>query len=123
MQKLKRFARYWDMIANSGRFKHTKSFLLGDTPFENFLHLTNWLHAETDQTHKIALPRLFSLLFNFMTAVLKLDEQQTIEFLLRDYKDSGIKGQAKFMLQSDDKIIKPFKRRSESRQKRHQTGQ
>ena len=123
MQKLKRFARYWDMIANSGRFKHTKSFLLGDTPFENFLNLTNWLHAETDKTHKIALPRLFNLLFKFMTAILILNEKKTIDFLLRDYEDSGIKGQAKFMLQSDDKIIKPFKRRSESRQKRHQTGQ
>ena len=123
MQKLKRFARYWDMIANSGRFKHTKLFLLGDTPFENFLHLTNWLHTETDQTHKIALPRLFNLLFKFMTKVLKLDEEQTIEFLLEDHVASGIKGQAKFMLQADDKIVKPFKRRSESRQKRHQTGQ
>ena len=121
MQKLKRFARYWDMIANSGRFKHTKMFLLGNKPFENFLHLTTWLHAETDQTHKIALPRLFSLLFNFMTTVLKLDQQETIKFLLRDYEDSGIKGQAKFMQQTDDKIIKPFKRRSESRQKRHQS--
>ncbi len=121
MQKLKRFARYWDVIANSGRFKHSKSLLLGDKPFENFLNLANWLHTETDQTHKIALPRLFSLIFSFMTTVLKLDEQQTIEFLLRDYEESGIKGQAKFMLQADDKIIKPFKRRSESRQKRHQT--
>lgn len=121
MQKLKRFARYWDMIANSGRFKHSKPLLLGDKPFENFSNLTNWLHAETDQTHKIALPRLFSLLFKFMTKVLKLDEQQTIEFLLKDYDASGIKGQAKFMKQSQDKIIKPFKRRSESRQKRHQS--
>ncbi len=119
MQKLRRFARYWDMIANSGRFKHTKTLLLGNKPFENFLHLTNWLHAETDQTHKISLSRLFSLLFNFMTIVLKLNEQETINFLLRDYEASGIKGQAKFMLQADDKIIKPFKRRSESRQKRH----
>ena len=122
MQKLKRFARYWDIIANSGRFKHSKSLLLGDKPFENFLNLTNWLHAETDQTHKIALPRLFSLLFKFITTVLKLNEQETVKFLLRDYEESGIKGQAKFMLQTDDKIIKPFKRRSESRQKRHQTG-
>jgi len=122
MQKLKRFARYWDMIANSGRFKYSKPFLLGNKPFENFLHLTNWLHTETDQTHKIALPRLFSLLFNFMTTVLKLDEQETIKFLLKDYAGSGIKGQAKFMQQTDDKIIKPIKRRSESRQKRHQAG-
>lgn len=125
MQKLKRFARYWDMIANSGRFKHSKTFLLGDNPFKNFSDLTDWLHTETDQTHKIALPRLFNLLFNFMTAELKLDEQQTIQYLLQDYDASGIKGQAKFMKPDHNSSIqtnnKPFKRRSESRQKRHQT--
>ena len=121
MQKLKRFARYWDMIANSGRFKHTKSYLLGDKPFENFLALTNWLHAETDQTHKIALPRLFHLIYNFMTTELLLDEHQTVQFLSKDYDASGIKGQAKFMLQKDEETNKVLKRRSESRQKRHQT--
>ena len=122
MQRLKRFARYWDMIANSGRFKHSKYLLLGKQPFENFLQLTDWLHAETDQTHKIALPRLFNLLFRFMTTILKLNEQETVEFLLKDYENSGIKGHAKFMVQTKENIIKPAKRRSESRQKRHQTG-
>jgi len=120
MQTLKRFARYWDMIANSGRFKHTKSFLLGDTPFENFLALTNWLYTVTDQTHKLALPRLFNLLFKFLTEELKLDKTKTIEYLLKDYDVSGIKGQATFMQKAKEQNIKPFKRRSESRQKRHQ---
>ena len=120
MQRLKRFARYWDMISNSGRFKHSKSLLLGESPFENFMHLSNWLHTETDQTHKIALPRLFTLLYNFMTSVLMLDEQQTSQSLLKDYEASGIKGQPKFMHNPKDQI-KPYKRRSESRQQRHQT--
>ena len=120
MQSLKRFARYWDMIANSGRFKNSKDFLLGEKPFENFLNLSNWLHNETDQTHKIALPRLFNLLFIFLTTELKLDKQQTTEYLLKDYEASGIKGQAKFMHSIKDKV-KPFKRRSESRQQRHQS--
>ena len=120
MQKLKRFARYWDMISNSGRFKYTKSFLLGQKPFENFLSLSSWIHAETDQTHHIALPRLFTLLKRAMTEVLYLDEEKTDEYLLKDFANSGIKGQPKFMHQLKDKV-KPFKRRSESRQQRHKT--
>ena len=120
MQKLKRFARYWDMIANSGRFKHSKDFLLGERPFENFLILSDWLHSETDQTHKIALPRLFNLLFKFMTEVLNLNEQQTEQFLMMDYDASGIKGHPKFMHQLNTSV-KEFKRRSESRQQRHKT--
>lgn len=122
MQKLKRFARYWDMIANSGRFKHTKSFLLGSNPFENFLKLSNWLYKETQQTHKLALPRLFKLLFNFMATELNLDIEQTTEYLLKDYSASGFSGKATFMLSEENKISKSSKRRSESRQKRHQTG-
>ena len=122
MQKLKRFARYWDMIANSGRFKHTKPFLLGNHAFENFLALTNWLHAETDQTHNIALARLFRLLYKFMLYELKRDKEDTVEFLLKDYADSGIKGQPKFMLSENNRPhpLSSDVRRSESRQKRHQ---
>ena len=119
MQTLKRFARYWDMIANSGRFKHTKAFLLSEHPFENFLALSNWLHAETDQTHNIALARLFRLLFKFMTQELKRDKEETIEFLMKDYAESGIKGHAKFM-NKEKENSNIIKRRSESRQKRHQ---
>lgn len=120
MQKLKRFARYWDMIANSGRFKHSKNLLLGKQPFENFLVLSDWLHSETDQTHKIALPRLFHLLFKFMTEVLSLNEQKTEQFLMMDYDASGIKGHPKFMHQLNTNV-KEIKRRSESRQQRHKT--
>ena len=120
MQMLKRFARYWDMIANSGRFKYTKAFILGDKPFENFLNLSNWIHSETDQTHQIALPRLFTLLKTAMTEVLNLDTLQTDEYLMKDFIDSGIKGQPKFLQQNITDNKKTLKRRSESRQKRHQ---
>lgn len=119
MQRLKRFARYWDMIANSGRFKHTKPYLLGDTPFENFLTLSDWLHATTDQTHKIALPRLFALLRTAMLEKFHLDEKQSDEYLLMDFAESGIKGQPKFLSQQQKQSTEFLKRRSESRQQRH----
>ena len=122
MQKLKRFARYWDIIANSGRFKNTRAFLLGEKPFENFFELSNWLHKVTDQTHQIALVRLFRLLYKFMTQELKLDQDKTTELLLKDFAVSGVKGHARFMFSSKQKNMqdKPAKRRSESRQQRHQ---
>ena len=121
MQKLKRFARYWDMIANSGRFKHAKVFLLGSNPFENFLALSNWLYKETQQTHKLALPRLFKLLYKFMTIELNLNNEKTTEYLLKDYTASGFSGKATFMLNEENKVSKTPTRRSESRQKRHNT--
>ncbi|MGN7611265.1 DUF4080 domain-containing protein [Magnetococcales bacterium HHB-1] len=62
MQKLKRFARYWDLIGNSGRFNHTLDYLYHhSSPFHSFLSLSNWLYQTTHQTHKFALFRLFGL--------------------------------------------------------------
>ncbi len=36
LRRLERFARYWDLIGNSGRFNHTRPLLLGDDPFGRF---------------------------------------------------------------------------------------
>ena len=52
MQRLVRFARYWDLIANSGRFAHTLPAILGAAPFANFMALSDWLYATTDATHR-----------------------------------------------------------------------
>ncbi|CAN5286869.1 hypothetical protein BH11PSE11_BH11PSE11_07980 [soil metagenome] len=61
MQRLVRFARYWDLIANSGRFAHTLPVILGDAPFASFMALSDWIYAKTDATHRIALDRLAAL--------------------------------------------------------------
>nr|WP_314901957.1 radical SAM protein [uncultured Deefgea sp.] len=58
MQRLVRFARYWDLVANSGRFANTLPVLLGESPFANFMAFADWLYASTDATHRIALDRL-----------------------------------------------------------------
>ena len=57
-QRLGRFARYWDMIANSGRYLRTLPLLLGDSPFARFLAFSDWLYAETGKTHALALERM-----------------------------------------------------------------
>jgi hypothetical protein len=66
MQRLVRFARYWDLIANSGRFARTLPLILKDTPFDNFMALSDWLYARTDATHRIALDRLAALVTEWL---------------------------------------------------------
>jgi radical SAM superfamily enzyme YgiQ (UPF0313 family) len=61
MQRLVRFARYWDLVANSGRFGHTIKALLADSPFANFMAFSDWMYANTDATHRIALEKLARL--------------------------------------------------------------
>ena len=66
MQRLVRFARYWDLVANSGRFAHTLNMVLGAAPFERFMALSDWLYANTDATHRIALDRLAGLVTRWL---------------------------------------------------------
>ena len=61
MQRLVRFARYWDLVANSGRFANTLPHLLGQAPFASFMALADWIYAKTDATHRIALDKLAAL--------------------------------------------------------------
>ena len=92
MQRMSRFARYWDMIANSGRFSKSIKFILGESAFHRFLLLSDWLYAKTLQTHKINLKRLFELLAN---AYIELFNENYGEFLLAlesDYQRTKLKG-------------------------------
>jgi hypothetical protein len=91
MQRLSRFARYWELIANSGRFRHSKPILLGDDPFERFLRFSDWLFATTQQTHRIALDRLYDLIYRGLTGALGVTEGIAQEALSRDYQESGTK--------------------------------
>ncbi len=68
MQRLRRFARYWDLIANSGNFVETTPLLWRDgSPFHDFLRFSDWLFAQTRQTHSIALSRLRELIAQYLT--------------------------------------------------------
>jgi len=78
MQRLRRFARYWDLVGNSGNFIRTTRLLWqaaapGETPspFHSFLRFSDWLHAQTGRTDSIALARLAELLFHFLTTELQ----------------------------------------------------
>jgi radical SAM superfamily enzyme YgiQ (UPF0313 family) len=85
MQKLIRFARYWDMIANSGRFTHTLPVILADAPFENFMDLSNWIYASTDATHRIALDRLANLVSKWLQQERGMSAEQVSAVVSSDY--------------------------------------
>jgi radical SAM superfamily enzyme YgiQ (UPF0313 family) len=83
MQRLVRFARYWDLVANSGRFAHTLPQMLGEAPFDNFMAFADWIYAETDATHRIALDRLARLLEQWLQ-VRGMDKDEAIALVRRD---------------------------------------
>ena len=96
MQRVNRFARFWDMIGNSGRFGNTLPLLLAQRPFANFLELSDCLYQIAGSSWKISLRRLFALLFIALTEQLKLRPDQVRQVLAADYKLSGQKGVINF---------------------------
>jgi radical SAM superfamily enzyme YgiQ (UPF0313 family) len=90
MCRLRRFSRYWDLLANSGRFVHSLPVLLGEaSPFASFLALSDWLWARTRQTHGIALVRSFELLMEFAKERLAGSVERFAQALWRDYHRDG----------------------------------
>ena len=96
LQQMNRFARYWDLIGNSGRFEHSLELLLGESAFARFWVLSERLHELSGQTHQIALPRLFKLVHEIALSDLGLAEDFTAK-MLADYARSGQKGEIPFI--------------------------
>ena len=122
MQRMNRFARYWDMIANSGRFKNSLPVILNESPFQRFMSLSDWLFESTGQTHKISLNRLFTLLFDAMTVCLNVSEDIATACLTDDFNRSRLKGHPVFN-RMDNKPVNDIVSKTEKshakRQARH----
>jgi len=119
MQDLNRFARYWDMLGNSGRFQHTLPQLLGDQPFANFMGFSQWLYQSTDQTHRFSLDRLFVLLHSWLIQQTHTDQDSIEAALLADHQRSGLKGTPGFLQPSETSMSAQPKGQAALRQKRH----
>lgn len=91
MQRVRRFARYWDLIANSGNFIETTPLIWGDSsPFGSFMNLTQWLFERTGQrTHGIALGALAELIFEYLTEKGGNSAEVIAPALARDYQRPG----------------------------------
>jgi hypothetical protein len=99
MQKLRRFARYWGLVGNSGNFVETTPLIWNNaeqgshpsppSPFAAFMRWSEWLHGRVGRTDSIALVRLMELLFEYLTTELSLDSAQAAAALWRDYQRGG----------------------------------
>jgi len=93
IQQMKRFARFWDLVYNSGNFTNTFELITkGTSVFEGFFAFSIWLYGETQSTWKISLDRLTEHVFDFLTKERDLDEAEVVETMLLDIaRNSGRK--------------------------------
>jgi radical SAM superfamily enzyme YgiQ (UPF0313 family) len=92
MQRFTRFARYWDLVANSGRFKQTYLILLeqgAPSPFYAFLNFADWLWQTQQKTSGLTPEILVDALFDYLLNIRGLPHATVQAALLSDYIASG----------------------------------
>ncbi len=97
MQRISRFARFWDLVGNSGRFHQALPLLLGAAPFDNFMRFADWLYAQTHKTHEFAFERLCEFMHVHLTQVCGVEVTVATAAVLTDYEASGARGRLAFM--------------------------
>ncbi len=123
MQRFTRLARYWDLVANSGRFGRTMPLLMrGASPFASFMAFSDWLWQTTGKTSGLTPEDLVDALFAYLTLARQMDAQVAREALLADYLQSGSRASPKALREwlkhrsgSQDKPIRTLA----TRQSRH----
>lgn len=85
MQRLKRFARYFELYYNSGNFPESLELLFNsrDSAFEAFMALSDFIWERTGRTHEIPLLGLARQLYEFLKS--DYDAQALAGALDRDY--------------------------------------
>jgi radical SAM superfamily enzyme YgiQ (UPF0313 family) len=122
MMEIKRFARYWDLISNSGNFKNTVAlFWENKTPFQGFMEFSLWLYRTTGKTHTFSLNRLAQLIYTWLTEVENFEKEIVVGSILDDYKRVGRTSIPAFMqLSKKQNSSKLNSSNYAGRQKRHQ---
>jgi radical SAM superfamily enzyme YgiQ (UPF0313 family) len=124
LQRIRRFSRYWDLIANSGNFIQTTPLIWENaSPFNRFLELSDWIYQRSGRTHAVSLLSLAEMLFDFLCS--RCDEQRVAEAIWADYTAGGRSDRPKFLHRFIADRPIPRLRRDESaltgpaRQQRH----
>ena len=138
MQRFTRLARYWDLIANSGRFTVTLQALLstkgqsqgnegskgaGDSPFQAFLDLSDWLWQHTQTTGHLTPEALVDALFDYLCTKVAIAPALARAWLLADYLKSGARASPralKKVLPRQSAPLAKTPRQLAARQQRHE---
>ncbi|MDP5239833.1 radical SAM protein [Uliginosibacterium sp. 31-16] len=90
MLRFKRLARYWDMLANSGRFQQAMQWLMqGESAFAAFWAFSDWLWQRSGKTTGLTPEMLLDALFDYFTVECGHEADATRQLLLADYLASG----------------------------------
>ena len=93
LQRLNRFARFWDLVANSGRFPRLLAELLsGDSAFQEFMKFADCLYEALGVTAGISAKRLGDSLKSYIVKLGRISDLEAQSLL---DLDRGVPGAAK----------------------------
>ncbi len=90
MQRIKRAARLWDLVGNSGNFSHAlAAFGHGGDPFAALMSFADWLHGQIGPFVGIALPRLCRLFIAYFAGPGGMDEADVGAMVAQSFMAPG----------------------------------
>jgi hypothetical protein len=111
MQRLRRFARYWDLVGNSGNFVETLPLFWmgaasvgaravatdfsiglpdsGTSPFAELMHFADWYFSREGRHHALALQRTIERVFEFLVHERGMEPAEVAKSLAADCRRAG----------------------------------
>jgi radical SAM superfamily enzyme YgiQ (UPF0313 family) len=88
MQRIQRFARYWNLTVNNGQFIQTAPLIWQEvaSPFGAFMQWSDWLYAQTNTTGNLHMVRLAKLLMQYLAEEKGIQGKTIAEALWNDYQ-------------------------------------
>ena len=104
LQRFTRMAKYWDLVANSGRFKKSLPILLSHvaphfSAFWSFMDFSDALWQLTGKSYQLTPEELVDAVFEHLTGVRGLPTEQIRAILLQDYLASGARARPRCLAQ------------------------
>ena len=99
MQRVRRFAKYWDHLANSGNYVGTIAWLWSQqrSPFRSFMAFTEWAYEILRRTDSISLSTWAELLFRYLTETEGIEPERVKKILRSDFTRAGRKELPQFL--------------------------
>lgn len=122
LQRMNRFAKFWDLYANSGEFKNFMAHLKKQTGsfFWNFMGLVEFLTEKYSETHSISLISLSEQAWNYLQQRLGISETEATEVIIADYCQGHKKRDLPPFLKKQNEMVKRNSNSLNSRQLKHQ---
>ncbi len=91
MERLDRFAHFWEAFYNSGNFIESTPLLWAGTPcpFTAFMDFADWLFRRFQRTHGLALDDLAAALLEYLTSKKGVSVNSSAPLIARDYLRGG----------------------------------